>query len=221
MFVNRSFVLSIVKKSLLACFLLATMQTNIFAQTPEQLLRQGSRYQASDDTSDRAPELYRELITKHPKSAEAESAQFFLGSYYQRKFFILEGRNQVQDWGSFNMAEEALYTYLDRYPRGVYLADSYHTLALIALRRNYRDKAISLWTRMKEVADKDKKVYIFRLTWSTNPDDVIKGYCDTKALAEASLAVMDQKSSFADKVNSLTNWARANCQSSPSKKASS
>lgn len=216
MFVNRSFVFSIVKKSLLACFLLATMQTNLFAQTPAQLLRQGSRYQASDDTSDRAPELYRELIMKHPKSAEAESAQFFLGGYYIRKFFILEARNKVEDWGSFNRAEEALYAYLDRYPRGFYLADSYHTLALIALRRNYRDKAISLWTRMKEVADKDKRVYIYRFTWSTSSDDVIKGYCDTKALAEASFAVMGEKSSFADKVNSLTDWARANCHSSSS-----
>ena len=217
MFVNR-FVFLIVKKSLFACFLLATLQTNVFAQTPAQLLRQGSRYQASDDTSDRAPELYREVIVKHPKSAEAESAQFFLGGYYNRKFFILEGRNQVQDWGSFNMAEEALYTYLDRYPRGFYLADSYHTLALIALRRNYRDKAISLWTRMKEVADKDKKVYIYRFTWSTNSDDVIKGYCDTEALAEAGFKVMGQKSSFAGKINSLTNWARNNCSSGATSK---
>jgi tetratricopeptide (TPR) repeat protein len=218
MFVNRSFVFWTVKKLLLACFVLATMQTNVFAQTPAQLLRQGSNYQASDDTSDRAPELYREVIMKHPKSAEAESAQFFLGGYYNRKFFILEARNQVQDWGSFNRAEEALYAYLDQYPRGFYLADSYHTLALIALRRNYSDKAISLWTRMKEVADKDKKVYIYRLTWSTNSDDVIKGYCDTKALAEASFDVMGQKSSFADKVSSLTNWARNNCSSSSSSK---
>ena len=218
MFVTRSFVFSIAKKSLLAFFLLATLQTNVFSQTPEQLLRQGSRYQASDDTSDRAPELYREVINKHPKSAEAESAQFFLGGYYSRKFFILEARNQVEDWGSFNRAEEALYAYLDQYPRGFYLADSYHTLALIALRRNYRDKAISLWTRMKEVADKDKKVYIFKLTWSANPDDVIKGYCDTKALAEAGLAVTGQKSSFAHKVNSLTNWARSSCSSPASSK---
>ena len=215
MFVNR-FAVSIVKKSLLVCFLLATTQTFVFAQTAAQLLRHGSRYQAADDTSDRAPELYKQLMTRYPKSAEAESAQFFLGAYYNRKFFILEARNQVEDWGSFNRAEEALYAYLDQYPRGFYLADSYHTLALIALRRNYTDKAISLWTRMKKVADKDKKVYIYRFTWSANSDDVIKGYCDTKALAEAGFAVMDQKSSFADKVNSLTNWARANCHSSSS-----
>ena len=217
MFVNRVFVFSMMKKFLFACFVLATMQTNVFAQTPAQLLKQGSGYQASDDTSDRAPELYREVLMKHPKSAEAESAQFFLGGYYNKKFFILEARNQVEDWGSFNRAEEALYAYVDQYPRGSYLADSYQTLALIALRRNYRDKAISLWTRMKEVADRDRKVYIYRFTWSTNSDDVIKGYCDTKALADASFAVMGQKSSFAGKVNSLTNWARANCSASPSK----
>lgn len=213
MFVSR-FPLCIVKKALLVCLLLlATTQTNVFAQTAAQLLRHGSTYQAADDTSDRAPELYKQLMTKYPQSAEAESAQYFLGAYYSRKFFILEGRNQVEDWGSFNRAEEALYAYLDRYPRGFYLADSYATLSLISLRRNYRDKALSLWTRMKDVADKDKKVYIYRLTWSTNPDDVIKGYCDTKALAEAGFNVLDQKSSFGDTIKSLTNWARSNCRS--------
>jgi len=215
MFANHFFVSSITKKLLLvgfAVFLLATMETNVFAQSPAQLLRHGSRYQAADDTSDRAPELYRELIKKYPKSPEAEAAQFFIGGYYSRKFFILEGRNKVEDWGSFNRAEEALYAYLDRYPRGFYLADSYHALALIALRRNYRDKAISLWTRMKEVANQDKKVYIFRIAWSSTTDDLIKGYCDTKALAGASLSAVGQKSSFADVVGSLTNWARSNCR---------
>lgn len=215
MFRNRSLVVSIVKRTLLAwfaVFLLSAIETKVFAQSAAQLLRQGSRYQAADDTSDRAPELYRELISKFPRSAEAESAQFFLGGYYNRKFFILEARNQVQDWGSFNRAEEALYSYLKRYPRGFYSADSYHTLALIALRRNYRDKAIALWARMKEAADKDKKVYIYRLTWSANQDDVIKGYCDTNGLADAGSKAMGQSSSFTEIVNSLTKWARSNCR---------
>jgi len=180
-------------------------------QSAAQLLKEGSKYQASDDISDRAPDLYRQLIRKYPKSAEAESAQFFLGAYYSRKFFILEQRSKVQDWGSMNRAEEELYSYIGKYPRGFYLADAYHTLAIIALRRDYRDNAKSLWNKMKDAAGKDRKVYIFRVTWSPSAEDVIKGYCDTVALARTSLDGITKDLSFNNIVKDLTNWARSNC----------
>ena len=76
--------------------------------TPAQLLKEGSSYQSSEDTGDRAAEVYRLLIQKYPTSIEAERAQFFLGTYYQKKFYILEYRSKSQDWSSFNQAEDAL-----------------------------------------------------------------------------------------------------------------
>jgi hypothetical protein len=180
-------------------------------QKPEQLLRDASRYQTIDDTSDRATEMYQQLIKQYPNSAEAESAQYFTGAYYSRKFFIIEKRNNVQDWGSMNRAEQELYAYIGKYPRGLYLADSYNTLAIIALRRDYRDNARAAWTKMRDAATHDRKVYIFRVTWSSSNDDVIKGYCDTASLAATSLGLLDKKMTFDQLMAELTNWARSNC----------
>ena len=92
------------------CFVIA-ITTSAMGKTPSaaQLLKQGSSYQAADDTSDRAADIYRQLIRLFPKSLEAEAAQFFLGTYYHRKFFILEQRNRTQDWESLNRAEEELF----------------------------------------------------------------------------------------------------------------
>lgn len=180
---------------------------------PDQLLKEGSRYQAVDDTSDRAAEMYQLVVKNYPKSTEAEAAQFLLGSYYNRKFFIFEKRSNVQDWGSMNRAEQALYEYIGKYPNGFYLADAYHTLGLIALKRNYRENAGKLWTLMRNVADKDRKVFIFRVTWSPSNDDVIKGYCDTAALSDVSLNLLNKQASFEQVVSELTNWSRNNCHS--------
>ena len=192
--------------------LMISLADQVKAQGADQLLREGSRYQAVDDTSDRAADVYQQLMRSHPKSVEAEAAQFFLGSYYTRKFFIIEKRSNVQDWGSMNRAEQELYAYIGKYPNGVYVADAYYTLGLIALRRDYQENARILWTRTRDAAAKDRKVYIFRVTWSPSNDDVIKGYCDTVALSDISLALLSKKASFNQAANELTNWARYNCR---------
>lgn len=203
------------KKSIFATTVTVLMMISIadraVCQKPDQLLRDGSRYQAIDDTSDRAPEMYQQVIKQYPNSAEAESAQYFSGAYYSRKFFIIEKRNSVQDWGSMNRAEQELDAYIAKYPRGFYLADSYNTLAIVALRRDYRDKARNNWTKMRDAAAHDRKVYISRVTWSASNDDVIKGYCDTAALAAVSIGLLDNKLSFDQIVHELTTWARSNC----------
>jgi hypothetical protein len=197
--------------ALIACVLIA-LTTVAFGKTPSaaQLLKQGSSYQAADDTTDRAADIYRQLIRLFPKSVEAEAAQFFLGSYYQRKFFILEQRNKTQDWDALNRAEQELYTYKGKYPKGSYLADTYHLLATIALRRGYSSTAVSWLQNMKQAAAADKKVYIFRMTWSPNTNDVVKRYCDTRALADANLEFVNKKLSFDAVMNEVTNWARRN-----------
>jgi hypothetical protein len=195
-----------------ACFVLA-VTTAAFAKTPSaaQLLKQGSSYQAADDTTDRAADIYRQLIRLFPKAVEAEAAQFFLGTYYARKFFILEQRSKTQDWDSLNRAEEELYKYKGKYPKGSYVADTYHILATIALRRGYSSAAVSWLQTMKQAAAVDKKVYIFRMTWSPNTNDVVKRYCDTQALADANVAPISKKASFDAVMNEVTNWARSKC----------
>jgi hypothetical protein len=194
--------------SLALVFLIASC---VLGQEATKSLKRAGSYQTADDTSDRAADAYRETIKNYPNSAEAEAAQFFLASYYNRKFYILEQRNQVQDWDSLNRAEAELYKYKGKYPRGTYLADAYHLLAIIALRRGYRDAAASWLATMKQAAATDRKVYIFRLTWSPNASDLIRGYCDTASLADADLDALRKTSSFNDAVSAVTSWARAQC----------
>ena len=185
------------------------------SQSAAQLLKQGSSYQAADDTSDRAADIYRQLIRMFPKAVEAEAAQFFLGEYYTRKFFILEQRSKAQDWSSLDQAEQELYTYKGKYPRGTYLADAYQFLSTIALRRGYTSSAVSWLETMKKAASSDQKVYIFRMTWSPDTSDVVKRYCDTRSLADATMSPINRKSSFNGVMDEVTNWARSNCTGVP------
>lgn len=198
--------------ALTICFA-GALTTAAFAKTPSaaQLLKQGSSYQAADDTTDRAADIYRQLIRLFPKSVEAEAAQFFLGTYYERKFFILEQRSKTLDWDALNRAEQELYVYKGKYPKGSYLADAFHILATIALRRGYSSTAVSWLQTMKQAAPADKKVYIFRMTWAPNTNDVVKRYCDTRALADANLAPINKRLGFDAVMTEVTNWARGNC----------
>jgi hypothetical protein len=186
--------------------------------TAAQLLREGNSYQSADDTSDRAAIVYRLLIQQYPKSIQAEQAQFYLGTYYQKKFYILEYRNRIEDWSSFNQAEDALWGYVAKYSsKGTkfYLADTYHTLAMIKLRRGgdtYRADAKMLLKKMSDAADKDPRVYMYKVVWTPRKDDITKGYCDTRALAAANLDAIDRIYFFNDIVFDLRNWCRNNCR---------
>jgi hypothetical protein len=209
----------VVRLTITVCFLIPlTVSTPGLSKTPTaaQLLKQGSSYQAADDTSDRAADIYRQLIRMFPKASEAEAAQFFLGEYYHRKFFILEQRSKAQDWSSLNQAEQELYTYKGKYPRGTYLADAYQLLSTIALRRGYTGSAVSWLETMKKAASSDQKVYIYRMTWSPNTSDVVKRYCDTRSLADVTLSPINRRASFNAVIEEVTTWARSNCTSVPS-----
>jgi hypothetical protein len=185
--------------------------------TPAQLLKEGSSYQSADDTSDRAAIAYRLVIQKYPNSIQAEQAQYFLGTYYEKKFFLIEGKSKVPDWSSFDQADKEFYSYVGKYrTKGAksYLADSYFNLAMIALRRGYRNKdyrdtANKLLTQMNDVAKQDNKVYVTKVVWSARSDDVVQKYCDTKLLASATLEAINNASSFDAAIHNLTTWSQS------------
>jgi hypothetical protein len=182
--------------------------------SPAKLLNEANYYQGNDDTSDRAAELYRLIVVKYPNTVEAERAQFYLGTYYQKKFFILEYKDHVQDWSSFNQAEEALNTWLAKYSKGrhTFLADSHFTLAIIALRRGDSRTAKQLLDRMGHVASSDPDVSIYKIVWSPRSDDVIKRTCKTGALASAANATIDSYSNFDSFVTALRGWCLSECK---------
>ena len=185
-------------------------------QSAAQLLKEGTYYHGLDDTTDRAADRYRQLLLKFPKSSQAEQAQFYLGTYYQKKFFILESRNKVQDWTSFNQAEEALNGYIKKYRSGkgfrTYLADAYYNLAIISLRRGYIEKAKQLLQQMKTDAAKDRTVYIYKIVWSARTDDVIKANCGTSQLATATIDSIGDDNNFGRMLGRIRDWCWKNCK---------
>jgi hypothetical protein len=180
--------------------------------TAVQLLNEGIAYQNADDTNDRAAIAYRLVIQQYPRSLQAEQAQYFLGTYYEKKFFLLQGK--LEDWSSFNEAEKALYGYVGKYKNTgtkSYLADSYFNLAIIALRRGYRDSAGKFLALMRDSARKDSKVYVSKVV-PRRSDETIKKYCDTKSLAAATLNALNNSSSFEGTIKDLTGWCQTNCR---------
>lgn len=188
------------------------------AQSPAQILKEATYYHGIDDTTDRAADRYRQLLSKFPYSSQAEQAQFFLGTYYEKKFFILESRNKVQDWTSFNQAEDALNGYIKKYGSGkgprTYLADAFFNLAIISLRRGYPDRAKQFLQQMKSAAGNDRTVYIYKVVWSSRTDDILKSDCDTNNLAAGALDIIGAGLNFGSVISRLNDWCRRNCKTS-------
>jgi hypothetical protein len=190
-------------------------QSPVAAQSPAQLLKEGRYYQGLDATTDRAADRYRSIINKYPNSQQAEEAQFYLGTYYQKKFYILEYTEHVQDWSSFNQAEQALNEYIKRYSvKGAkfYLADAYHTLAVIAIRRGDMKTAQYQLQQMAEASSKDHLVHIYQMVWSPSWEDIVKSVCESKHLAWATLKVAEGDMSFSERMRRLRDWCRSNCK---------
>lgn len=201
----------------LATFLITQITCDARSQESgaARLLNEGTYYQSGDDTSDRAADSYRQLILRYPKTTQAEQAQFYLGTYYQNKFFIVEYRDKTQDWSSFNQAEDALRTYITKYPRGSYLADAYYALALISLRRGYNNKYREDARSFLDTMSKqrvDAQVYVYKVVWSPYPDDVVKLTCQKNSLAASELTLINRISTFEGFRTASGEWCRNNCK---------
>src|SRR5215212_8873937 len=125
------------------------------AQPAGELLNEGRYYHSQNDTSDRAAERYQMAMKASPRSQQAEEAQYYLGTYFQKKFYLLAERYRVQDWPSFNRAEEAYLGYIAKYStRGFhrYLADAYYALAMVALRRGSDENAQKYLSALNDVS---------------------------------------------------------------------
>jgi tetratricopeptide (TPR) repeat protein len=177
------------------------------ATASQQLLNQASYYYSVDDTSDRAADLYRQVVARYPTSPEAEQAQYYLGLYFHKKFYCLRIRNRIDDWSAFNSAEEALNGYIRRGSKA-YLADTYFTLALIYLQRGNSAKASEYLSSMKNAAAKDPQVYVQSIVWTPNTKENINANCNTSELAAYSQTVIGH--SFGSLVNELRNWCGQN-----------
>lgn len=182
------------------------------AQSAKQLLDQATYYHSIDDTTERAADLYRLVQTRYPHTLEAELATYYLGLYYQKKFYVLMNTSRVANWTAFNQAEAALQTYIKIYSnsgRKGYLADAYHTLAIIALQRGNRQAAESYLREMVSAASKDGTVYVSNIVWSPDKKALVNRTCDTRSLAAQTLKLSNLY--FDQAIGELRSWAESAC----------
>ena len=190
------------------------------SSSAKDLLKKANYYYSVDDITDRASDTYRELLTKYPKSPEAEQAQFYLGLYFHKKFYCLRYQGgKVDAWSVFNEAERALNTYLKNYSsKGTkaYLADSNFVLAIIYLQRGSdanKQQAVSYLNSVATAASRDPKVFIQDIVWTPNAKANLNVVCDGRKLSDAGLGSMKRNSNFEQLVDDLRNWCRKNCSS--------
>ena len=195
------------------------------AQTAQQALMKAHFYYNNDDIKDEAARQYRLVISQYRGTKEAEIAQFYLGSYYHRKYYILKERYAKPDDSALKEAATAYQTYINNFSRAgnhTWLAESYFNLALIYLQRGEARVQDPL-NELLKVASLDQTVYLYQVVWSRRPSSVVDYYIPTQALAQYTLALINPAaqsaapSNFETTVAKLTTW----CQSQRSRRAAS
>lgn len=155
---------------------------------PKAALAVADLYYKNNDITDRAATEYRKVRDQFPRSKEAETAQYFLGSYYHRKFYILKEKKLREDWGTLVEAQGQYEDYVNRYAwksnTPTWLADAYFNLALVFLQRGDNKRAEESLGKMYGAAPYDRQTYVYHVIWSPNSSDVIDSNFDSRQLAE-------------------------------------
>lgn len=163
---------------------------NFKRQTPDlkKTLALGDFYYKNNDITDRAAVQYRKVRDSNPKSAEGATAQYFLGSYYHRKFYIQREKKLKEDFGLLVDAQGQYEDYANRFafnsPSPEWLSDAYFNLALIFLQRGDTWKAEHFLGKMFGAATNDPRIYIYQVVWSPNSKDVVDSNLDARQLAQ-------------------------------------
>jgi tetratricopeptide (TPR) repeat protein len=178
-------------------------------ESPQQLFARGIFYYKNGDTSDKCSDLFKRVIKQSPNSGEAEQAQYYLGSYYQQKFYRQSERYGETDYSALDEARSAYEEYIKKYDASVTnnLADAYFNLSLVYLQQGVRIRSEYYLSKMKEVQGKDQEVYIYQLIWSSNQSNVIDGKFETRALAE--YAASRTNLPFDSFINVLKLWCKS------------
>jgi hypothetical protein len=181
-------------------------------QQADELLKKGYFYYNNDDITDKAATQFRAVMAKYPKSDEAETAQYYLGSYFQRKYYVELTKYRRTDPNALKSAKDAYRAYTNKYYKSgnhQWLADAFFNLALVFLQQGDAKNAGYELNKMGGAASLDGSVYIYQVIYSQNKDDVLNSEFRTKALADyASSIVGNSNQSFAQKVAAIKQWCR-------------
>lgn len=201
----------------LLCCLLAAAGVSASGQTKgarsaDEILKLGFFYYNNDDISDEAANQFRAVIAQYPHSEEAETAQYYLGSYFQRKYYVQEAKFRRRDAQALEAAAREYRAYTDRYYKGgshQWLADAFFNLALVHLQSGDVVNAGYELNKMSGAASLDDSVYIYQVIYSQSTDDVLDGRFPSSRLAEyASSVAADGGRSFEQKVAAIRDWCR-------------
>ncbi|HKQ54172.1 MAG TPA: hypothetical protein VJT74_17475 [Pyrinomonadaceae bacterium] len=182
------------------------------ARSADEILKLGFFYYNNDDVSDEAANQFRTVIAQYPRSAEAETAQFYLGAYYQRKYYVQDAKFRRKDTQALEAAWKEYRTYTDRYYKGgshQWLADAFFNLALVYLQMGDTVNAGYELDKMSMAAALDDSVYLYQVVYSPNGDDVLDGSFPARRLADyTSSLVKEGGRSFEQLVAALRDWCR-------------
>jgi len=158
------------------------------AGDPKPILAVADLYYKNNDISDKAAIQYRKVRDQFPTAKEAETAQYFLGSYFHRKFYIQREKKLKEDYGLLVEAQREYENYASKYAwkskAPDWLADAYFNLALIFLQKGDNKKAEEFLGKMYGAAPYDRTTQIYQVIWSPNTRDIIDASFDSKQVAE-------------------------------------
>ncbi|HEX7312444.1 MAG TPA: tetratricopeptide repeat protein [Pyrinomonadaceae bacterium] len=164
-----------------------TRKAQVEGSTPEQIYSIGFFYYNNNEIKDdKAARQFQYVIDKFPSSAEAEKAQFFLGSYYHRKFNMQRQRSVETGSETLTKARDAYEAYIKKYPKGgpcECLSDAYFNLSIVHMQLRETAQARQRLNTMKETSRIDPTVYVYQVIWSFSSKDIIDSHFDTVNLA--------------------------------------
>jgi tetratricopeptide (TPR) repeat protein len=179
--------------------------------SPEQLFSRGFFYLNNNNVTDKAADEFKRLMSKYPHSQEAQKAQFFLGSYYQRKYNILSQRgSHLASSSDLYKARDAFRAYIDKYPNDSpceCLADAYFNLSLVLKQLGANSEAGQWLDKLKGVRDIDSRVYIYQIVWSSSSKDIIDSHFDTGHLGNYAYTISGRD--FDTFIMLMKSWCRS------------
>jgi len=180
---------------------------------PQQLLERADFYLRTDDTSDVADQLYKQIVDNYPTSSEAGYAQYNRGSYWQRKFYILKAKTGVENTAALKEAEFQFYNFLQKFRNSSnytgLIADAHFYLALVYLQQGNRDNAIGWLNLMNsDVADRDSTVYVYKVVWSPEALDLLDRNVSSRYLAQETKKLIQRNLPFPKVVSGVRSWCR-------------
>ena len=181
--------------------------------SPQSTLELALYYYNNDDLNDRAELLLKQLLAKrYHGTPQSETAQYYLGAYYQRRFYLSRDKKGEPDWNALKQAAVEYRNYTDRYYGGgthKWLNDSFFNLAIVNLQLGFHGDAKNELSKMRAAAEIDPYVYIYQIVWSSQSEDVIDSSLSAAQLADyAAKVIQENGQNFDRAVLLIQKWCQ-------------